>query len=112
MRRGDPIRVAIVGCGAMGARHARVVSADPGAELAAVIDLLPERAERLALAHGTRREWSVPHEIDAVVVATPTTTHVEVAAPLLDRGLWCLVEKPLAEASLAARSLRWPRCAV
>jgi len=96
----------------MGARHARVVSADAEAELAAVVDIVPERAERIATAHGARRESSVPREVDVVVVATPTTTHVDVAAPLLDRGLWCLVEKPLAEGSAAARSLRWPRCAV
>jgi len=112
VRHPDPIRVAIVGCGAMGARHARVVSSDPGAELAAVVDIVPERADRLATAHGTRRESSVPREVDVVVVATPTTTHVAVAAPLLDRGLWCLVEKPLAEASAAALALRFPRCAV
>jgi predicted dehydrogenase len=108
----DPIRVALVGCGAMGARHARVISADPGAELAAVVDIVPERAARIAQAYGTRPASSVPREIDAVVVATPTTTHVHVAGDLLARGLWCLVEKPLAEGSSAAKSLGSARCAV
>jgi predicted dehydrogenase len=96
----------------MGARHARVIAADPGAELAALIDVLPERAERLAATHGARRESAVPREVDAVVVATPTSTHVAVAGPLLERGIWCLVEKPLAEAASSARWLHGPRCAV
>jgi predicted dehydrogenase len=40
----DRLRVAVIGCGSMGARHIRTVSADPTVELAAVVDLVPERA--------------------------------------------------------------------
>ncbi|MCB9686982.1 MAG: Gfo/Idh/MocA family oxidoreductase [Alphaproteobacteria bacterium] len=109
---GDRLRVALVGCGAMGSRHARVVAADPDCELAAVVDTDPERATILAERHGTRVERTVPREVDAVVVATPTTTHARIAGPLLADGVWCLVEKPLAHSAEAARSLRHPRCAV
>lgn len=96
----------------MGARHARTVAADPDAELAVVVDLHPERAGALAAAHGGRAERHVPTEVDAVVVATPTTTHADVALPLLARRQWCLVEKPLAHSLAAARALSDPRCRV
>jgi predicted dehydrogenase len=109
---GERLRVAVVGCGAMGARHARTIAADLGAELAVVVDVVPERAAALAAAHGCRAEAVVPHEVDAVVIATPTTTHADVGTPLLARRLWCLVEKPLAHSLEAARALRDSRCRV
>lgn len=108
----DRLRVALVGCGAMGSRHARVIASDPRSELAVAIDVLPERAEAVARATGARVERAVPHEVDVVVVATPTTTHHAVAGPLLDRGQWCLVEKPLAGSLDGALRLRSERCAV
>jgi predicted dehydrogenase len=109
--REHKLRVALVGCGVMGARHARVISEDPDCELLTV-DLLPERAEMLASRFGGRACSQVPAEIDAAIVATPTSSHVEVALPLLQRGLHCLVEKPLAETVAGARQLAGPRCAV
>lgn len=96
----------------MGTRHARVVAADPGAELAVVVDVRPDRAQALADATGARVADVVPAEVDAVVVATPTTSHGDVAGPLLDRGQWCLVEKPLAASRVEAERLRTARCAV
>ena len=42
---------------------------------------------------------------DFAIVATPTHTHVEVAQPLLDAGIPCLVEKPLADDLAGARAL-------
>jgi UDP-N-acetylglucosamine 3-dehydrogenase len=104
------LRVVLVGCGVMGARHARVISEDPGCELLTV-DLLPERAEALAARYGGRACPRVPAEVDAAVVATPTPSHVGVALPLLQRGLFCLVEKPLAASLEGARQLVGPRCA-
>jgi len=50
---------------------------------------------------------------DFAVVATPTTTHLDVAVPLLERGVACLVEKPLAADVAEARALAaWPRLSV
>ncbi|MDP2305347.1 MAG: Gfo/Idh/MocA family oxidoreductase [Pseudomonadota bacterium] len=43
--------------------------------------------------------------IDAAVIATPTATHAAVALPLLERGIPCLVEKPLAATLHEARAL-------
>jgi predicted dehydrogenase len=104
------LRVALVGCGVMGERHARVISEDPGCELLTV-DLLSERAQALAARYGGRACATVPADVDAAVIATPTPSHVEVALPLLERGLFCLVEKPLAGTLAGARQLSGPRCA-
>ncbi|HHO53900.1 MAG TPA: Gfo/Idh/MocA family oxidoreductase [Deltaproteobacteria bacterium] len=108
----DPLRIALVGCGRMGQRHAAVIAADPRCTLAITLDRIGERAEQVAERFGARRVDHVPQQIDAVVVATSTTSHGEVAGPLLARGLWCLVEKPLAHSSAVARALASPRCVV
>lgn len=105
------LRVALIGCGAMGNRHAAVIARDPECEIVAV-DVRSERSSALAERFGARASPSIPREIDAAVIATPTTTHAEIAGPLLARGVWCLVEKPLAHTLGAARALEGPRCAV
>jgi predicted dehydrogenase len=52
-------------------------------------------------------------DVDAVVVATPTVTHLEVALPFARRGIPCLIEKPLAHTVDAARALAaFPHVAV
>ncbi|MEQ1569024.1 MAG: Gfo/Idh/MocA family oxidoreductase [Myxococcota bacterium] len=103
--------VAVIGCGVMGARHAACVARDPDVRLFTV-DIHPERARALAAAHGGSPVTSPPASVAAAIVATPTSTHAEVAAPLLARGLWCLVEKPLAATAASARGLFGPRCVV
>ena len=106
------IDVAVVGCGHMGARHAAVLARDPRCRLVSCVDILPERARELVSRFGGEASESVPSGVDAVIVATPTLTHEEVAAPLLERGLWCLVEKPLVPTPAAASRLLSPRLVV
>ena len=99
----SPLRAGVVGTGALGYHHARILAATPGVTLAGVYDLRREAAEKAAADHGTRACASLDElagEIDAAVVAVPTVVHAEVGCRLLDRGLHVLVEKPMA-ASLA-----------
>ena len=81
-----PVRIAIVGSGAMGALHARVVSQSMEAELACVIDPDAEAGE--ALAERWRSRWFPELDsfrgIDALIVASPTGSHVEWAMRALD----------------------------
>ena len=95
--------VAVVGTGALGRHHVRILSSLPGAELAGVYDATPETARAVAAEHGARVFASLEElagAAAAAVVAVPTMDHAEVGCHLLDRGLHVLVEKPMA-ASLA-----------
>ncbi|HEX7182693.1 MAG TPA: Gfo/Idh/MocA family oxidoreductase [Thermoanaerobaculia bacterium] len=99
MESGSPLRIGVVGVGAMGRNHARILASLPGAELAGVYDARPEVAEELAGAHGTRafaRLEELAGEADAAVVAAPTVAHAGIGCELLGRGLHVLVEKPVA----------------
>ncbi len=83
----------------MGGLHARVCSENTDVALEAVVDSDSERARRLAQQYGATPLASaeeLPGTIDAAVVAVPTAAHAKIAVPLLEKGIGCLVEKPLA----------------
>jgi predicted dehydrogenase len=97
------VRVGVLGIGAMGRNHARVLAALPGVALAGVCDVRHEAAAAVAAEHGTRAFPGVEElaaGCDAMVLAVPTVQHAALGCELLRRGLHLLVEKPLA-ASLA-----------
>ena len=102
------IRVAVVGCGHLGAIHARLLAGREDVELVAVVDPVAESRERVAAAHGCR-PLGDPAELvglaDAAVVAAPTGRHAAVAVPLLAAGLDLLVEKPIAADVEDARAI-------
>ncbi len=94
-----PLKVAVAGVGHLGRVHARIYAQNPDAELAWVVDVDEARAREIADEHGARACGSVldlPDDVQAVSVVVPTSFHAEVAIPLLERGVPCLVEKPLA----------------
>ena len=101
-------RMAVVGCGHLGAIHARLLAARADAELVAVVDPAADSRQRVADAHGCRA-LAEPRELvglaDAAVVAAPTGLHAAVAVPLLEAGLDLLVEKPLAATVEDARAI-------
>lgn len=102
------LRMAVVGAGRMGAFHARVCSENPEVNLLAVVDTDATRAEQTATRYGVAAATGVGHlaaDLEAVVVAVPTTSHLAVTAPLLHKGIACLVEKPLALTPPEARAL-------
>jgi predicted dehydrogenase len=93
------IRVAVIGAGAFGKNHVRVVSENPRARLTCVVDADPEKAKEQAVAAGTTaltdyRE--VIGHVDAAIVATPTRVHAEIGCALLEGGVDLLIEKPIA----------------
>ncbi len=101
-------RMAVVGCGHLGAIHARLLAARPDVELVGVVDPVEESRARVAAAHGCRpiadpRE--LPGLVDAVVVAAPTGLHAAVSLPLLEAGIDLLVEKPIAATVEDARAI-------
>ncbi len=104
----DPLRVAVIGVGHVGRHHARILGRLDGVRLVAVVDLIRERAEAAARATGARPATDareVLDDVEAVTVAVPTSTHAEVAAPFLERGVAVLVEKPMAASVAEADAL-------
>jgi UDP-N-acetyl-2-amino-2-deoxyglucuronate dehydrogenase len=100
------IRLALVGAGVIGTIHGAVISelADR-IDLVAVIDLHPERAEKLAAEHGATAFTSLTDalqavDIDVVSVCTPTGRHGAVAIEALEAGKHVIIEKP-AETTVA-----------
>jgi len=94
--------VAVVGAGYWGPNLVRNFSASEDWDLRVVCDLDVERAQRVVGRHSTVRVTSSldevlsDPEVVAVAVATPASTHSEVALACLDAGRHVLVEKPLA----------------
>ena len=101
-------RVALVGAGAFGRNHLRVIHSSPHAALAGVFDLDPARAQAAVQPYGCPVFDSLEalaKASDAAVVATPTITHSGIGCRLMQLGLDVLVEKPIAHTPAAAREL-------
>jgi predicted dehydrogenase len=93
------MRVAVIGAGAFGKNHVRVVAENPRAELRYVVDSDNDRAREHAAPHGagTATDYrDVIGKVDAAVVAVPTSAHAEVGCALLEAGIDILIEKPVA----------------
>lgn len=92
-------RVAVIGVGHLGQHHARLLAAMPEVELVAVVDTKPGRAEEIAAKHGAAALTDASRlvgRVDAVTIATPTASHVDVALSFVEAGAAVLVEKPIA----------------
>ncbi len=97
----NKLRVAVLGAGILGSRHARVFHEQADTEVVAVIDPNPERARSVAERVGAPaferlgQVWDAT-ELDALAIATPDHLHREAAVAALERGKHVLLEKPLA----------------
>ena len=90
-------RTAVVGVGIQGERHAQKFAALEGASLVGIVDADTERAKLVAADLGSEvvaDYRDLIGEVDAVAVATPTTTHFEIASALLENDVDVLLEKP------------------
>src|SRR3989344_3941543 len=89
--------ILIIGCGSIGARHARnAISLGLSVLL---VDPDTDRAHALADeigANGVFASYEEAAAVDAVVVASPSSFHVEAVRFFLERGIPLLIEKPLA----------------
>ncbi|HWI08500.1 MAG TPA: Gfo/Idh/MocA family oxidoreductase [Solirubrobacteraceae bacterium] len=97
------VRIGVVGLGYWGPNLARNVDQLDGAQLAWCCDERDELRERFAARHpGTRFTARLDdllddEALDAVVLATPVSTHAALALRVLEAGKHCFVEKPLAQ---------------
>jgi len=95
------LRAAVIGCGAMGRNHLRVLSELPGVSLVAAADAdgerLPEVARRYGIeTYAGHQELLERVRPDFAVVAVPTLEHYAVVVDTLRAAVHTLVEKPIA----------------
>lgn len=96
------IKVGVIGYGYWGPNLVRNFAEAPGAQVVAVSDLNAERLNVVQRRHpGVRtttdyRDLLKAGDIDAIIIATPVSTHFDLAMQALHAGKHVLVEKPLA----------------
>lgn len=95
----NTIKVAVIGAGMMGKNHLKTYKTLPGIELVGVYDVFPEASQKAAEMFGIKAFSSleeVAANVDAVSVVTTSITHADVGEFFLNKGIHCLMEKPLA----------------
>ena len=106
-----PLKFAVIGCGAIGARHLAVLDADPGAHVAAVCDSDVSRCRHFSELYGGVPYFTNYEELlrssDAAIcnICTPHTLHAPIAIAAARAGRHVLVEKPMALSSRDAERM-------
>jgi UDP-N-acetylglucosamine 3-dehydrogenase len=101
---GRELRIGLAGLGSMGRNHLRILAGRTDIRLAAIADPVAE-ALAAAVATSGAQAFDEPlamiaeAELDALVIAAPTTSHVPLALAAIQRNIAVLVEKPLAESA-------------
>ena len=103
------VKLGVVGVGALGQHHARILSSMPDVELVGVVDSREQQGREIAAKHNTK--WfASPDQIrslvQGVVIAVPTIHHHDVGLPFVEAGVHVLMEKPLANSLQAAQNLQ------
>lgn len=94
------LRIAVLGCGRIGRMHAANIAAHRRAELAGVFDVHDQSADEIAATHGVTKflaaeDVFASKGVDAVLIATPTPTHVDFIEMAVTANKAVLCEKPI-----------------
>ena len=104
----NKVKIGIIGTGYIGNVHARIYAREERAEVAALYDIVPEKAQRTANSVGGKvcasRE-ELLENCDAVLVTTPNKTHTEIASHAVAEGKHVFCEKPFSIGLEDAKSL-------
>jgi|MDTG01.3.fsa_nt_gb predicted dehydrogenase len=103
----NKLKIALIGLGSMGRNHLKTIRNTPEVELVATVDPVNNNLDELSniQQYDNIEDLIKNHTLDAAIIATPTSTHFEVAERLLNEKINLLVEKPIAKNSQEARSL-------
>jgi predicted dehydrogenase len=107
----EPVRLGVVGVGYWGPNLVRNIQELEDAEVRWVCDLRQEALDTIARRYPsvttttTLTEVLEDESVDAVMIATPVSTHYSLALAALESGKHVMVEKPLAESSASAEAL-------
>ncbi|MFI4994727.1 MAG: Gfo/Idh/MocA family protein [Hyphomicrobiales bacterium] len=103
------VKLAVIGAGLIGKRHAEHVAAEARARLSAIVDPSPvgrELADRLGTKwFATIAELLSTDRPDGVIIATPNQMHVENGLEVVAAGVPAIVEKPIADDVASATRL-------
>jgi myo-inositol 2-dehydrogenase / D-chiro-inositol 1-dehydrogenase len=107
------VKFAVLGCGRIGRMHALNLARHPRAELAYVYDVVGDAAAATADATGARRAGAVDEilaaaEVEAVLIASSTDTHLDLLVRAVEAGKAVLCEKPI-DLDLAKVDASWQR---
>jgi UDP-N-acetyl-2-amino-2-deoxyglucuronate dehydrogenase len=96
----DKLRFALIGCGVIGPTHAEAINSLPDAELVAVADIVPARAQKLADKYGVKaytntQEMLARERLDVVNICVPSGLHGEIACQAMRAGKHVIIEKPM-----------------
>ena len=96
------VRTAVIGVGSLGQHHARILGQHPKSKLEFIVDTDEKRAEKIAKSNDAQAKpvvltdfMQLIGKVDAVVISAPTQFHYQIAKPLLESEIHCLVEKPI-----------------
>lgn len=97
----EALRIGLIGAGAIGAWHARIVAERPDAVLAAICDIDADRAAKLAAPWGAEvftdaASFFADAALDGVIIASPERVHEEQARLAAAARVPMLIEKPVA----------------
>jgi predicted dehydrogenase len=104
----EKIKVGVIGVGHLGSLHAKMFSTIESVKLEGIYDADIERAKKIAGEFQTTAFNSVGEllkNVDAVSIATPTSTHYEVALEALNAGKHIFIEKPITKTAEQAADL-------
>jgi predicted dehydrogenase len=93
-----PVRVAVIGCGKLGTRHAEVYSKMSGIELVGVCDIHPEKAQEAAKRCNTRAFGDYRELlklVDAASIVVPSQKHFQLSKDFIEHKVDLLIEKPI-----------------
>lgn len=94
-----PIKMAVIGVGAMGQHHLRTCNLLQEIELVAVVDVDATRAQQAAIQYGCHAYTQLENligKVEAVIIAVPSIFHAKVGKFCLANNIHCLIEKPFA----------------
>ncbi|HET6672029.1 MAG TPA: inositol 2-dehydrogenase [Agromyces sp.] len=96
----DQVRFALIGTGRIGQVHAASIAANPDATLTLVYDPVVEGAQAVTQRYGGVVASDLEAvfssaDVDAVLIASPTPTHIDLIDRAVDAGIPALCEKPI-----------------
>ncbi|AEM22890.1 Gfo/Idh/MocA family oxidoreductase [Brachyspira intermedia PWS/A] len=104
----DKVNISIIGVGRMGQFHLNVVSQINQINLSGIYDADENHLNEISQKHNIRKFNSLDEAIDnadAVIIASPTMYHFEIAKKAVEKGKHVLVEKPMTETYAQALEL-------